>query len=123
MQGRLVHASYSIPAGKGLLSPLVALVTKHASHPRSHIPLDPATKRALLDWQYILCMATKEPTLCTDLIPTEPDFIGYCNASKLGAGGVWFGAAQNLPPIVWHVAFPIEIQNNLTSVENLQGTI
>ncbi len=29
LQGRLIHASYGIPAGRGLLSPIIATVTKH----------------------------------------------------------------------------------------------
>jgi len=33
IQGHLIHASYGIPAGKGLLLPIVALMAKHASHP------------------------------------------------------------------------------------------
>ncbi len=40
-----------------------------------------------------------------------------------GAGGVWFGLEKHLPPIVWHVAFPQDIQNQLVSQENPSGTI
>jgi len=123
LQGRLIHASYGIPNRKGLLSPFTTLVTKHKHTPCTHIPLNPATRQALLDWWHILCMATKDPTPCTDLIPTSPDFIGYCDASKHGTGRVWFGATQNLPPIVWCTKFPLAIQQSLISTTNPHGAI
>jgi len=65
--------------------------------------------------------AIKQPTPCTDLIPTKPDYIGYCDASKAGTGGVWFSATQNLHPIVWQVTFPKDIQNQLVSNDNPEG--
>jgi len=84
IQGCLIHASYGIPNGKGLLSPIMALIAKHATHPHACITLDPSTKQALLDWHHVLCVATKEPTLCSDLVPAAANYIGYCNASKNG---------------------------------------
>jgi len=33
-QGQLMHAAFGIPNGKGLLSPIIAMVAKHADHLR-----------------------------------------------------------------------------------------
>jgi len=113
-----------IPNGKGLLSPLVALVARHQHKPRAHITLDQPTKQALCDWQAMLRTACARPSpLCTDLVPAPPDYYGYCDALKWGAGGVWFGITKNLPPIVWRVAFPDNIQQALVSHDNPRGTI
>jgi len=123
IQGRLIHAAIGIPNGKGLLSPIVALVTKHRNTPRAAITIDQATKQALQDWIHLLRMANQHPTPCTDLIPAQPDYLGYCDASKQGAGGVWFGGNRQLPPIVWRIRFPNEIQRQLVSQKNPTGSI
>jgi len=123
LQGRLIHASTGIPNGKGLLSPLIALVAQHHHQPRAYIPLDEPTRQALRDWRAVLRTATARPTQCTDLMPAPPDYYGYCDASKMGAGGVCFGITRNLPPIVWRVAFPVHIQQALVSLDNPHGTI
>jgi len=60
---------------------------------------------------------------CTDLVPALANFGSYCDASKEGAGGVWFGLNKALPPLVWQVVFPLEIQNNVVSKANPTGKI
>jgi len=123
LQGKLIHASLGIPNGKALLSPLIALVTKFQTRPYATIPVDDATKQALRDWQALLATANARPTPCTDLVPAPPDYLGYCDASRLGAGGVWFGVSQSLAPIVWRLPFPPDIQAQLVSIENPSGSI
>jgi len=59
---------------------------------------------------------------CVDLVPAPADYGGYCDASKAGAGGVWFGLEKNLPAIMWHVEFPAEIQSQLISFDNPKGS-
>jgi len=123
LQGKLMHAAQCIPAGKGLLSPIVALVAKHNHRPRAHVTLNQATKQALHDWKLLLKTATKQPTPCADLVPAAPDYGGYCDASKAGAGGVWFGLQKDLPPLVWRIAFPKDIQDDMVSTANPNGRI
>jgi len=123
LQGKLIHASIRIPNGKALLSPLIALVTKFQKQPHTTIQLDEATKQALRDWRSLLSAANSKPTLCTDLVPAPPDYVGYCDASRGGAGGVWFGVSQPLSPIVWRLSFPPDIQTLLVLEDNPHGTI
>ncbi len=113
LQGQLMHASYGIPNGKALLSPIMALATKHSTKQCANIPLNAATKQAL--WA--------NPTLCTDLLPSAPDYIGYCDASKHGAGGICIGGRKQLPAIVWWITFPASTQENICSKINPAGTI
>jgi len=69
----------------------------------------------------LLKTATKQPTPCTDLIPAALDYRGYCNASKARAGGVWFGLQKDLPPLVWRIAFPNDIQDDMVLTANPNG--
>jgi len=91
LQGHLMHASLGIPNGKVLLSPHVATVMKHWHQANARVCLDEATCQALHDWHELLATAALQPTPCTNLVPAPPAFTGYCNASKQGNGGVWFG--------------------------------
>jgi len=74
-------------------------------------------------WIALLPMALKDPMLCKDVVPATTNYGSYSNASKQGAGSVWFGIKENLPPIVWWVQFPLEIQAQVVSSENPKGTI
>ncbi len=126
LNGKLMHATIGIPNGRGLLSPIIATIAKQPktrNYKERSIRLNSATKQALVDWKTLLPLATRYPTPCTDLIPAPTDYGGYCDASKAGAGGVWFGLARKLPPIVWRVPFPSEIQAAVVSANNPKGTI
>jgi len=68
-------------------------------------------------------MALQHPTPCMDLIPALADYSGYCDASKAGAGGIWVGLNRALPPIVWQVPFPPDIQAAVISEANPRGCI
>jgi len=64
------------------------------------IQLNTAMKQAMIDWIALLPIALKHPTLCEDLVPAPADYGGYCDASKQGAGGVWFGVESYLLAIM-----------------------
>ena len=51
----------------------------------------------------------KEPVKCSQLVPGPPHYIGYCDACKYGAGGIWFSGSQTLRPIVWRLKWPPDI--------------
>eukprot|EP00978_Attheya_sp_CCMP212_P003862 scaffold8211_cov81-Attheya_sp.AAC.1 len=51
------------------------------------------------------------------------DFVGYCDASALGAGGVWFSGLLSLTPTVWRVEWPSDITANVVSDKNPDGAI
>jgi len=116
-----MHATIGIPNGSGLLSPLIATI---AQKPNTHnnqdheTQLNTATRQALSDWLKLLPTAMSQPTPCCDLMPTPADLGSYCNASKKGAGSIWFGLNKELPPIVWHIQFPEDIQCSMVSQTN-----
>ncbi len=121
VNGKLMHATIGIPNGCRLLSPIIATIatqpkTKHYKQRTIH--LNQATKQALNDWRTLLPTALHHPTPCMDLITAPADYGGYCDASKAGAGGIWVGINRALPPLVWRVTFPPEIQAEVVSHAN-----
>jgi len=82
-----------------------------------------AARQAIKDWITLLPVAMKHPTPCKDLVPAPADFLGYCNAWQAGAGGVWFGLAKKLPPIIWRVEFSPEIHRQVVMQNNPTGSI
>jgi len=104
MMGKLMHATIGIPNGRGLLSPIIATVATKSNlrrYKEKSTKLNMATRQALQDWITLLPIALKEPIPCKDLMLAPADFGGFCDTSKFGAGGVWFGLQKALPPIVW----------------------
>jgi len=109
INGKLMHATIGIPNGHGLLSPLIATITaqpKTRQYKERKVRINAATRQSLADWKTLLPIALQDPTPCTNLVPALADFGGYCDASKEGAGGVWFGLNKALPLLVWRVTFP-----------------
>ena len=125
LRGKLQHASIAMPVGKPLLGPIDAALcaATAAHHPwiyrKPNDPLD----CALRDWTALLRMLGARPTNVLELVPAPPDYIGYCDASKLGAGGVWFSGARHIAPTVWRFAWPAWVRDTFLSAENPTGTI
>ena len=61
------------------------------------------------------------PTPLDMLVPGIPVHFGACDASKAGMGGVWF--PNKGPPLLWRMAFPVDIQRRLVSTNNPNGLI
>jgi len=121
-----MHATIGIPNRGGLLSPIITTIMTHSktkNYKNKTIHLNAVTHQALTDWQALLPVATTNPMPCQDQVPAPADYGSYCNASKQGAGGVWFGVACKLPPLVWHVEFPPDIQQEVVSQRNPHGKI
>jgi hypothetical protein len=54
---------------------------------------------------------------------SAPDYIGYCDASAFGAGGVWFSGQCPLPETVWRLQWPANITAAVISESNPTGTL
>jgi hypothetical protein len=88
-----------VPAGKGQMGPINAELrgTKHLIQ----IKGNPQLRDALQDFGTLIHILGTHPTHCRKLIVDDPGYVGYCDASKLGAGGCglqgrkcchqWFG--------------------------------
>ena len=121
LRGRLRHACIGVPAGKGLMGPIdAALQGAQRSIP---IKRNAQVRDALTDFGSLIKILGNRPTHCRELIAETPGYIGYCDASKLGAGGVWLSGRLRLPPVVWRLEWPDDVRRNVVSFDNPTGTI
>lgn len=116
MVGKLQNACLAIPNGKALLAPLYKLLPldpKAKPSRRKHIqvPQGSDAYHALKDLRTLMKLVANRPTKCTQLIPGWPHFVGFCDACKYGAGGVWLSGRTEIHPVVWRVAWPQDITN------------
>jgi hypothetical protein len=99
LSGRLQHAARILPSAQAFFTPLNnALIgrPKYIGMSRHG-----EVRHALLDMGHALRNLASRPTYVSELVQSDhPDYIGYCDASGFGAGGVWFGGQQKLAPIV-----------------------
>jgi hypothetical protein len=109
LRGHLRHACVGLPAGRGLMGPIDNAL---ASPPRLQISIksNELLRTSLRDFHMLIKMIGHRPMMCCELIPDTPDYIGYCDASKLGAGGAWLPGRRSLAPVVWRLEFPPDIQ-------------
>ena len=109
------------PAGKGLMGPIDAALREN----RPFIPVrnDPLLRTTLQDFSTLIRLLDSRPTHCRELVVDDPGYVGYCDASKLGAGGVWLSGTRLLPPVVWRVEWPDDIRAMVVSSNNPTGTI
>ena len=118
---KLRHAFITIPAGKGLLSPCNRIL---AIRPRAvSLTRNTEVQNAIRACRTLLREATESPTPCWELVLDWPDYVGMKDASKYGVGGVIVGEGKACTPTVFRVQWPRDIQQNLISVDNPQGTL
>ena len=128
--GKLQHATLGIPSGKGLLAPLYKLLpVRHPNQPpkrrKQTIPI-PSTSlayRLLYDYRTLIRLIGQRPTHCAQLVTGMPAYVGFCDACKYGAGGVWCAGSKHLEPIVWRVEWPQSVAASLVSPSNPKGTL
>ena len=82
-----------------------------------------ALQQALTETRIFLCDSITSPTHCSGLATGWPDYVGICDASKHGVGGIIVGELKGVPPTVFHLEWPPEVQAALISEANLTGTI
>jgi hypothetical protein len=96
---KLRHAFLAVQGGKGLLSPCNRLRRKRPGVVYFHrnAPLFLAIK----DMRTILRKSTTRPTRCKELVVGWLDYVGICDASSFGAGGVILGKLLACRPTVF----------------------
>jgi hypothetical protein len=119
--GRLQHAARILPAAKSFFTPLYnalrGLPQKIGLGQNSEVRL------ALLDAAALIRDMARRPTHVAELNQMELEYIGYCDASAFGAGGVWFGGTTPLAPSVWRVQWPADITAQVVSFANPTGKL
>jgi hypothetical protein len=121
--GELRSMVIAIPGGTGLFSALQHAL--YAQPSRTSVPLNPPLVRCLDEWQLLADSLAHRPTSLYEVVPMPPHFVGACDASRAGMGGVWFptSLAATTKPIVWRAPFPASLQSRLVSADNPTGDI
>jgi hypothetical protein len=117
--GKLQHVSYGLPGGKGLFSPIQMDM---AGNP-NFVNMINDIKTVLTDWVHLLSQMKQTPTSVLQLTSNYPNYIGYSDACKLGAGGAWCSGLKAISPFIWQLQWPKDIQDALQSDTNPHGTI
>ena len=120
--GKLTHAMMGTPGGQALLPPLYKALAAALKTNRSSVQIHPHSPQALAlqDLRTLLRVIGKRPTHCRQLIPGMPHYLGFCDACKYGAGGVWLSGSDTLRPLVWRLAWPEDL---ITAFEQHSITI
>jgi hypothetical protein len=104
---KIRHAFTAIPAGRGLLSPCSKMLQKKP--PVVYLHRNPVLLAALSGCRTLLRESSDSPTRCRELVGGWPDYIGVCNASSHGVGGVVFGEKVKCIPTVFRWEWPADI--------------
>ena len=109
--GKCQHACTGIPGGKALVTPLYKTLTAAKNRNQDHVQFHPnsAQLNALKDLRTMFKLLSEHPVHCSQLVPQNPHYIGYCDACKHGAGGVWMSGTKTIRPIVWRIKWPPDI--------------
>ena len=121
LNGQLRHAASIFPAAKALFTPM----NKSLSKPTAFVGLGKGSelRKTLLDFKTIIKNLAARPTHVAELVRSEPDLVEFLDSSGEGSGGVVLGHARPIPPSVWFVQFPLDIQARLVSSENPNGDL
>ena len=84
LAGKLQHASFGVPGGKGLFSP----IHRALQGTKPYIKITKQLKAVILDWRPLIRDLANTPTPVKLLVTDWPNYILYTDSCKIGAGGV-----------------------------------
>jgi hypothetical protein len=118
--GKLRHVAIILPGLRGLFTPANAILG--AEPPTVSLSAAAPLRQTFKDIRSLIRDLRRRPTHAKELVQGADDFLGYCDASAAGAGGVWFSPLLG-NPIVWRQQFPPEISGQVVADDNPSGTI
>ena len=125
INGSLQHASFGIPGGSGLFSP----VQMAMQGTKPWIAVSSELTQCFNDWGAIIKHMKRTPTSVLQLVKTFPHYIVYSDSCRLGTGGVVTPGLENVQPILWQLAWPTDIielvDTDQLTINNLElaGTV
>jgi hypothetical protein len=106
---KIRHAFTAIPVGRGLLTPCNKII--QSKPPLVYLQRNPVLRAAIMGCRTLLWESSDSPTRCRKLIGGWPDYIGVCDASSHGVGGVIFGENESCVPTVFRWEWPQEVKD------------
>ena len=119
--GRLRHAARILPAANAFFTPFNEAMK--GSPTFVGLSRNGEVREAFLDLVAVIKDLAKRPTHVCELVQQPLDYVGFCDASAFGAGGVWFGAGKTLQPVVWRIEWPDDIRREIVSEANPKGRL
>ena len=83
------------------------------------IPLTTNLRQCLKDWRFLILTMHRSAILVRELVTRALYYIGYLDTCYLGAGGMWYSGIKTLPPFLWAVKWPRDIQEAIITDANL----
>ena len=77
----------------------------------------------IVDWWELAVQAAFQPTYLDDIVRRKPTHIWLCDASDIGAGGVWLDLARSGRNLVWRHPWQPDTITYLFSLKNLEVKI
>jgi hypothetical protein len=118
---KLCHAFLALQGSKGLLSPCNRLLRKRPDVVYFH--WNPPLFSAIKDMRTLLRESTTRPTRCKELVTGWPDYVGVCDASSFGVGGVIIGKLSECRPTLFRLQWPPNITESVVSDKNRGGNL
>ena len=107
---KIRHAFTAIPAGRGLLTPCNRILQKKP--PMVYLHRNPVLLAAISGCRTLLRESSDSPTRCRELVGGWPDYVGVCDASSHGVGGVVFGENAACTPTVFRWEWSQEVKTS-----------
>ncbi|KAI2511562.1 adenylate kinase [Fragilaria crotonensis] len=120
--GKMRHVATILPSARSLFTPVNRALRGHPS--TISLSASGEVRAALLDLRQLVTTLAARPTHVKEILPAQdPDYIGYCDASAFGAGGVWFSGTSPVPETVWRLQWPLDITAAVVSESNPTGAL
>ncbi len=119
LAGKLQHASFGIPGGKGLFSPIYRAMKQNPDY----IPMTPELKQTLSEWRSLVQHLSLSATPVKLLVSDYPNYLVITDACGLGTGGVITPGISLLDYWVWKFEWPADIRDNLITDSNPKGSL
>ena len=107
LAGKLQHASYGIPGGAGLFSPIDQAAIRAKN---DIVIIDASLKATLQDWRALVNSFKTTPTPIGLLVAEYPTHINYTDACGIGGGGVVTPGLLAIANTVWQFEWPEDIK-------------
>ena len=120
--GKMRHVATILPSARSLFTPVNRALRGHPS--TISLSASGEVRAALLDLRQLVTTLAARPTHVREILPAQdPDYIGYCDASAFGAGGVWFSGTSPVHETVWRLQWPPDITAAVVSESNPTGAL
>lgn len=118
--GELRSMSPALPGARGLFSVLQDSLRRAD---RNRVRVNKDVWHMAADFRAIADSLKSRPTRLQELVPSEPRYVGACDACIHGMGGVWFPLGSTASPILWRQSFAEPIRNALVTAARPKGTL